>query len=189
MTREFSAQEVWLHGSFLPVIAHLGKKIDPARVLEWGPGPSTIAIAKAFPNAEILTIEHDLKWIEAFEQMLTTQDEEIQKRVTIRHIPLGGHGESGGYVTYPLYLRKGFGQCFDFAFIDGRHRADCLTVAHSVLSPQGVVVLHDAHRKKYFDHSTLFRCSRVYRKQRVAVFSGLPLSTYLNDFTERGFGE
>ncbi|MDX1629386.1 MAG: hypothetical protein R3345_11840, partial [Fulvivirga sp.] len=51
---------------------------------------------------------------------------------------------------------------FDFIFIDGRARKDCVKKAHELITDEGLVVLHDANRTHYheyfdmFDHHELF---------------------------------
>ncbi len=63
-----------------------------------------------------------------------------------------GKGESGHYVTLPFHRKR----TYDIVFVDGRLRADCLAVARRVVSPGGVVLLHDAHRKNYRHAVSLF---------------------------------
>jgi len=184
-----SALELWQHSSFRYALEHICPRLQPRNVLEWGPGPSTMLLARLCPGARILTIEHNDDWADRFEFSLDRSIPDIRKRITLKREPIGGHGGSGCYVTYPLVLNKSLGSTFDLVFIDGRHRADCLTVAYSVMSALGVVVVHDAHRENYFKHADLFHHCRILEKQRTAVLSNYPLDRVLDGFEEVGFDE
>ncbi len=49
------------------------------------------------------------------------------------------------YVEFPLR----FGEKFDFILVDGRKRRSCLETARKLLKEEGIVILHDAQRKRY----------------------------------------
>lgn len=127
--------------NYEPVVRELAKEHpEVKRILEWGPGASTLLFSELWPEAEIVGIEHDAKWMAKCRELSRSLP-----RVTMMHEPISLHpGQNGRYVTLPLYLPK-----FDFIFVDGRHRCECLAVAPICLNEGGVVVLHDAHRTAY----------------------------------------
>ena len=187
--REPSAEELWQHSSFKYALEHICPRLKPRNVLEWGPGPSTMLLARLCPGARILTIEHSDEWADRFEFNLDRSIPEIKSRISLKRLAIGGNGESQGYSTYPLMLNKSLGSTFDLVFVDGRQRADCLTVAYSVMSALGVVVLHDAHRENYLKNADLFHFCRILEKQRTAILSNYPIDRVLEGFEEVGFDD
>lgn len=134
--------------SYLPVLRRFLEAHPAPRILEWGPGRSTIMMAEWSPSARILGIEHDPGWhrrclgiAERFPNV-----EVVLQRVSLRP------GESGCYATFPFHRADRY----DLVFVDGRLRCDCLAVARRVVSPEGVVLLHDAHRANYRPGTALF---------------------------------
>ncbi len=141
--------------TYRPILTTLCEQLAPRRILEWGPGDSTILLANACPQANILSIEHDVRWYERIRQRTAASP-----RIEIAHVPhMLPLGRSAGYVTYPLrrLLRAGRELAYyDLIFVDGRSRCDCLTVAWLLLATRGVVVLHDAERSNYHDGLHVF---------------------------------
>jgi hypothetical protein len=56
------------------------------------------------------------------------------------------------YVDYPRRL----GKKFDVIIVDARFRRRCIQAAREALQTDGVVVLHDAHKKQYHDGLELY---------------------------------
>lgn len=133
--------------NYEPIVRELAKeRPNVKRILEWGPGASTILFSELWPDAEIVGIEHDARWIEKCRELSRSLP-----HVQMMHEPISlSPGQNGRYVTLPLYLPK-----FDFIFVDGRHRCECLAIAPLCLNEGGIVVLHDAHRPAY--HHALSR--------------------------------
>lgn len=134
--------------SYLPVLRRFLEAHPAPRILEWGPGRSTIMMAEWSPSARILGIEHDPGWhrrcLDIAERFPNV--EVVLQRVSLRP------GESGCYATFPFHRADRY----DLVFVDGRLRCDCLAVARRVVSPEGVVLLHDAHRANYRPGTALF---------------------------------
>ena len=169
--------------------------VNPRLIVEWGPGASTALMSKWCPAATILSIEHHPKWMGKAKASLGV-GREVSKdmhghvamrsgRSTIllmeRAISMKG-GQSQGYATWPLYLKgvkargiPGLEEGFDLAFVDGRLRFDCLVVCKQVLSPGGVVVLHDADRPNYRRAWGLFAHKHFDKATRTAVLSDAPM--------------
>ena len=105
------------------------KKINPKKILEWGPGVST-KIIKKLTDAEILSIEHHGLWYKKAKGFANVKHIEIKKNTSYATIAYE-HGP------------------FDMIFIDGRRRVECAIVAKQVISPGGVIMLHDKNRENY----------------------------------------
>lgn len=112
------------------------KRLKPKRILEWGPGFSTDVFVHLCPDAYILSIEHQEAWF-------ARQKARFNGLVDLKYLALG---MASKYETYPLRQEP-----FDLVFVDGRRRRGCLLTASQVVTPGGVVVLHDAERSSYRD--------------------------------------
>jgi len=155
--------ENWAPGlSYMPVVRDLmAQSWRPRRVFEWGPGRSSIFFASQFGRAEIHGVEHHPAWFAKCETLMAKFP-----TVKISHQLISlSPAQNGHYVTAPLWL----GGKFDLMFIDGRMRPDCVEVARHCVSPDGVVLLHDAHRPSYQDaiarwpHSEIIHNTAVLR--------------------------
>lgn len=156
------------------------RALQPMRCLEWGGGMSTLQFPDLLPRAATwLTIEHDTAWAKQLATMVS------RPGVTVRHVPpddpkFTGDGDAESFASY---LAAGEAEApYDLIFIDGRSRAAGVERAKTLLSPQGVVILHDANRDYYleptksFANQLLFRDHRADRGFRVAggVWLGSP---------------
>lgn len=123
-----------MHG-FKPVLIYWLLKICPRRIVEWGPGTSTEIMLQYAPDAKILSIEHDEAWLDVARQR-------FGDRITLEH-----HRCDNRVSDYASnVIDKG---AFDFAFVDGRRRVECVLTALACLNPGGVVLLHDICRINY----------------------------------------
>ncbi len=137
----------WMKYREIGIIEDLLTGLKPMRVLEWGAGYGTLHFAKFLPpGAQWIAVEHDPAWAERIRMQRT------DSRVRIHAIPPeaedwrdrdkdGTYDDFRSYVDFP----EKFGP-FDFILVDGRARESCLQKAHSLLSPNGVALLHDANR-------------------------------------------
>lgn len=122
--------------SFMGLLKKYLLQKKPRRILEWGSGLSTILMAIYMPNAQIITLEHNVRWF-----LYWTHH--FQGLPNIKMYPLR---IDGNYIEAPLAMGK-----FDLIFIDGldETRAACLEVAAQVLNENGIVVIHDGEREYY----------------------------------------
>jgi predicted O-methyltransferase YrrM len=127
--------------SFIPLLARWFYIVRPYRVLEWGPGTSTDMMARLRPQAEIISIEHDPLYYKIAKERLGEL-----KNVELLYLP-----KKKEY-TNPKVKGK-----FDLIFVDGHSRVKCLEFAKKVLASDGVVLIHDAERKRYEKGIDLFR--------------------------------
>jgi len=74
------------------------------------------------------------------------------------------------YVSFPKSLNKKF----DVIIIDARFRRHCLRIAKEVLSPQGVVVMHDAQKKHYHSGLELFQYGKFFETGEWYPFQEIP---------------
>jgi len=113
--------------SYLPALV---KWASPERVLEFGPGESSRLILEN-SNARVLSYETDAAYFERAKAGIRSE------RFDLRYAPEGPD------------FKELAGTSFDFAFVDGGDRVANLIAAHALLSDNGIVVLHDAHREGY----------------------------------------
>jgi predicted O-methyltransferase YrrM len=141
------------------------------RVLEFGGGMSTVAIAKRVK--ELVTIEHNKGWLE---QYVT----DIPKNVTLCYVPLnrepsddysdGLYEECKDYVEHPrLFLKEGK---FDIVFIDGRARVACARLAaQEYLKEGGIIFIHDYRHPKPEYRRTEYEVVEIFLKRIDQAFA------------------
>lgn len=132
------------------IIEEIILNLKPINVLEWGSGYSTVYFPRfTSEKSNWLAIEHDKKWFKIIEKKV--------RRATIKFISPndknynkkkgdGTYREFRNYIEYPKTLKKKY----DLIIVDGRAREECLKVAIKLLNKNGVIILHDANRKKYY---------------------------------------
>jgi predicted O-methyltransferase YrrM len=120
--------------------------------LEWGAGASTVFFPMLLEDNNIpyrwTSIEHNPDWQRA------VFAERGKLNIDVICIPASEPAREpmDSYVDFPLHM----GRKFDFIFVDGRKRRRCLVSALQVLAPNGVVILHDAHREYYHAGCRMF---------------------------------
>lgn len=112
------------------------------RILEWGPGLSTILMRREKPEAEIWTYEHDEFWYDEWNKQLREDP-----LIHLFYVPL-----EANYHQAPEEL----GVKFHLVFIDGRNRVLCLETAYHLLEEGAIVILHDAERPEYLPGKVLY---------------------------------
>ena len=134
----------WMRPYEEDLIRELLAKLQPMRCPEWGGGLSTLQFpALLAADARWTSIEHDPSWAETLDEMVTSP------QVAVRNVPADDPtfvGE-GTATQFARYLAAADADApYDFIFIDGRARAAGVTRALDLLTPTGIVVLHDANR-------------------------------------------
>ncbi|MCP3852743.1 MAG: class I SAM-dependent methyltransferase [Gammaproteobacteria bacterium] len=114
-------------------------KLNPMTVLEWGCGFSTLYFPQFINScAKWYSVEHNLKWYEVMSSQAADNTD-------IHFVdPIDNYNQ---YINFP----DTFNTKFDLIIIDGRERKRCLEKAKSLLSDQGVIMVHDANRKSYWE--------------------------------------
>lgn len=130
--------------------------VAPKKCLEWGSGFSTVFFPELLSeDASWLALEHNGEWHKIISEANT------DRRVGVVHIPADQEPytdaqKDGAYADFRSYIEYPKGK-FDFIFIDGRARKECVRVAHGLVKEEGLVVLHDANRVHYHDHFDLYQ--------------------------------
>lgn len=172
--------------SYRPVLRFLGSRLDCRRILTWSAGESVLQMAELWPAAEILCLESDLGYAETWRRRLAHRPG-VSVVVLPQGVPFGGAKD---YVCHPLRRALAAGvdpAVYDFVFVDGRARCDCLTVAYLVTQPGGIVVLHDAERENYAPGIALFPFVHHFEQLGVAVMSRTALDALdLGGLAEHG---
>lgn len=154
-----NAPEMWLSEIkyIEDTLVSLAKQNECLKVLEWGSGNGTIYFSKFLKekntNFKWVAIEHFVPWYEKVTAMLKEnnlcgnvqcflKNPTYQKNKNIQEML-----DLDEYINFPSTL----GIKFDFILVDGRKRKECLKKASTILSPDGVVILHDAERQWYHD--------------------------------------
>jgi len=121
------------------------------RVLEWGSGGSTLFFSQFVKSWD--TVEHNVDWIPKMK--------EYTKELSNVHFHTAKHSWDGlsnngdgsykdfeEYVNLPQDFTSG---PYDVVIVDGRARVDCAlsTLRNHLLSPNGVVLIHDWERSMY----------------------------------------
>jgi predicted O-methyltransferase YrrM len=167
----------WMKSKELDIIIEVLANLKPRVCFEWGSGFSTLYFPKRFTFIEKwYSIEHNEEWFETISQKIT------EPRVTLTYVQRdhqdslpnpanhndGSYEDFKNYVDFPASLRVKF----DFIFIDGRARRDCLKKAFDLISDDGVVIVHDANRDYYVSDMPPFaNVLRLtdYRKKRGGI--------------------
>jgi predicted O-methyltransferase YrrM len=140
----------WMRHRELDTIREVIQSLQPRMCLEWGAGYSTLHFPRLLsPEARWVSVEHDAAWASRVRNM------NRDPRVTVFCVPPnqfprtdadGSEADLSDYLEFPARFAP-----FDFILIDGRARAAALQRARAMLSENGVVVLHDANRRRYLD--------------------------------------
>lgn len=157
----------WMKYREIGIIEDLLRALRPRRVLEWGAGFGTLHFARLLPpDGRWRALEHDGRWATRIRRMAT------DPRISIHSVlpdamdwrdrdTDGTHDDFRSYVDFPVRYAP-----YDFILVDGRAREACLERAYDILSPHGVVVLHDANRSLRRAPGSLFPCETEFRDYR-----------------------
>lgn len=154
-----NAPEMWLSEIkyIEDTLVSLAKQNECLKVLEWGSGNGTVYFSKFLKkkntNFKWIAIEHFVPWYEKVTAMLKEHNlcdnvqcflksPTYQENKNIQEML-----DLDEYINFPSTL----GIKFDFILVDGRKRKECLKRASTILSSDGVVILHDAERQWYHD--------------------------------------
>lgn len=119
--------------SHRPLLIKTLTEKQPKRILEWGSGRSSILMEEIIPDVEIHSIEHNWKWFLRIKFELW----KIGSKIHLHRIPL-----NNGYTT-PDFPEK----YFDFVFIDGKRRPECMIMALTLMKDDGLLLLHNSHEE------------------------------------------
>lgn len=145
----------WMYQKEIDLLTEALENLQPKRCLEWGSGFSTVYFPLLLSkDASWLALEHNDEWYKIIKE--SNKD----SRVEVVHVapdqePYTDPKNDGAYTDFKSYIEYPEGK-FDFIFIDGRARKDCVKKAFELINDNGLVVLHDANRTHYHEHVDLF---------------------------------
>ncbi len=105
-------------------------RFKPRKCFEWGSGWSTVFFPRFIPKATWISMEHLPMYVDLISPHLP-----LNVKLLLRPM-------FGTYVSEADNEVKG--QPFDFVFVDGERRDDCLEMALTILRKGGIAVQHDA---------------------------------------------
>lgn len=129
-------------------IANMIANNECASMLEFGSGTSTIRWARAFPNLEIVAIDHNPQYLEETRALLQLYAPDAKVELLLQ--PLKWTFIKGR--PYYSYCRPTLDRTFDVILVDGppyttrRGREACLYFAYDSLKTGGIVILDDLCR-------------------------------------------
>ena len=155
-----------LYVGYLNLFVEILDKHAPAHVeaiLEWGLGHSTsylYELAQEHDADLFVSIEHNEQYHNAFAHNFPPAPFfEARVEDLLGYSP--AHGTPGE--NYATCVRE-YDRKFDIIFVDGRRRNECLLVASSIISDDGIVILHDANRTRYDFGINLFDTVEYYEE-------------------------
>jgi hypothetical protein len=143
----------------LDIILEVLNLLQPRNCLEWGSGYSTLLLPKEVSSLTSWhSIEHYFDWYTFVTQQNKNPQVEVhwvapdnlQYDFQKEESPKKKEGTAGDFHSY-IHFPETLGKAFDFIFIDGRARKECLKKSYDLLTDDGVVIVHDANRTAYFD--------------------------------------
>jgi predicted O-methyltransferase YrrM len=145
----------WMRHKEIDLLGELIDNLQPRKSFEWGAGFSTIFYPQLLDeNSTWHALEHNLEW---YNQIKTLNN---RSNVKISHVFPDNKDfkDDGSYEDFKTYINFPK-ETYDFILVDGRARKDCLEKAYQIISDRGIVVLHDANRKKYHEPFKMYKNS------------------------------
>lgn len=149
----------WMRQKEIDLILAILKGTNPQNCLEWGSGFSSLYFPQYLSQeARWLALEHETTWGNTVKNLNKRKNVEIRVVTPDKNSWQG----DGNYEEFKSYIESPVGNKYDLIIIDGRARMECVHKGKSLLSDKGVMILHDANRKKYrevvgsMEHSALF---------------------------------
>lgn len=113
------------------MILDLLERLKPKKCFEWGAGWSTVFFPRLFPEAKWISVEHKPFWIKVLDPHL------LPNSIIILREKLED------YVNEPLKWIQD--RPFDFVFVNGEKRKECVKVSSTILREGGIVLKHDTN--------------------------------------------
>ena len=138
----------WMTKKEIEAIAGLIESRQPARVLEWGAGGSTLYWPVRYPWIDWWTVENNARWAKMIRARAPRTVTLLERKP-------------------PAYCNLDPGEVgqFDLIIVDGspgQWRVPCLNRARRLLAPGGVVLLHDSTNPRHDRGSAFYRDVREF---------------------------
>lgn len=132
----------------IAIFSEILQRNRPGKVLEYGCGLSTVHYPELLAEgARWVSVEHDKEW----HDMVKSQ---IGGNVDL-HLVAPDNKEfasEGGKQDFASYIKKGVQNApFDLILVDGMARTGCIDELFDSLTPDGLMIVHDANRPHYRD--------------------------------------
>lgn len=125
----------------IEIIDDLIEKYKPEVCLEWGSGNSTLWYSQHDCIKSWLSLEHNGHYVEYLKGKLNPKTQVVW---------VADNEWYGDSV-------KLLGRRYDFILVDGRQREGCLSIAHDIIKPGGIILLHDSGREEYQEFIKLYK--------------------------------
>ena len=168
----------------IEIFKEILKKLQPVKVLEWGAGFSTLQ----FPGIldypfKWYAIEHNEDWYNQLVHLNKNPDVEIILRKH-NNFPYTDEYGDGSYEDFKDYIEVPDNSIkYDFIIIDGRARNECLLKAIKIINEGGIILLHDANRKRYHKYLDKFKYRSLFLDYRYSA-GGIWLGSPGRDLSE-----
>lgn len=126
------------------------------RCLEWGIGGSTVLFSALDCVEQWIGIEHSPEWLQKVKAVAPGKVSLHYAPISTSSDPYASKNVIDGYVSH-----SGITGLFDFVFIDGDYRWQCLEKASTLLASRGFCMVHDSARKDMHPHFRHFRQHRI----------------------------
>ncbi len=133
----------------IDLFTELLQNLRPKKVLEYGCGFSTLYYPALLPEgAEWISVEHNVEWYEQIASEIEDNSDKV--RVFNKKPDITTYPDDGYYKDFKSYIHfpEQFGP-FDLILVDGMARESCIEEGMKMLTPDGILVIHDCNRKKY----------------------------------------
>lgn len=145
----------WTYPAIERVAAHLDRLEGRARVFEYGSGASSLWLGRR--AAEVLTVEHDARFVDFLRPVLTGVPSVTLLNVPARPAsptsPARTPSQRKGYadMDFTAYVHSidDVPGDFDLIVVDGRARTACLEQARSRLADGGMIIFDNSNRPRY----------------------------------------
>lgn len=142
----------------IDLISEVIEKLNPAMVLEWGSGYSTLYFPKKLSKeAKWLSVEHSESWSRRINSKNKNPNVEInwvepEYSNWKDEYKDGTYNDLKSYIEYPSVDGT-----YDLIIVDGKARKACIIKAKDILNKNGVLILHDANREWYHNELEKFK--------------------------------
>ncbi len=136
-TVKIANRPLWAPGAPAAVKEFIAARNGNVRVLEFGSGGSTMFLLRL--GATVTTVEHHAGWADALQRKAESRG--IAKNLTLLR-------RDRPYYDVPAEFPEG--TKFDILLDDGRERLECLRKALDYVEADGLVLLDDSQRERYW---------------------------------------
>lgn len=128
---------LWAAGAPQMIEDFIAARGGEVRILEFGSGASTIFLLRR--GATVVTVEHHEEWARSLQEVATARKLADKLTILRRDRPYSN-----------IVDEFENGTQFDVLLVDGRERVDCLRQALPLVKSNGLVLLDDSQRERYW---------------------------------------